>query len=279
MTDASRLRGTVETPDGRAGAPLSRERLLRLKQMQDRHFWFAGRWALVASWLHRCRIPPEARILDLGCGPGRNLARLASLGWRAAGLDLSWDALLMAQEISRQGQVLQADAAALPFQDNSFHAVLALDLLEHVDDAAALSEIFRVVKPGGWLILTVPATPWLYGYRDRAAGHLRRYTRHRLAELVRRAGFEILDLVYYLSFLFPLLALARTLVGNSRLWRDVEDAPPGVLNAIMGAITRMELAGKSWISLPWGSTLALLAGKPSEMGGEPDAQVDADSAL
>ena len=163
----------------------------QLHEIEATHWWFRGRRKIVAAVLDRIGGEPRA-ILDVGCGVGTNLDLLAERypGARLHGIDVERDPLRFCRG-DRDVPVCQADASALPFASASFDLVAALDTLEHVaDDGAALREFLRVLRPGGALLLTVPAFPALWGNVDDLGHHFRRYRRRELVERVAGAGFR-----------------------------------------------------------------------------------------
>src|SRR5438034_3703599 len=158
-------------------------------RQEDEHWWFRGRREVIWSLLRRAGLPENPRLLDAGCGTGRNLVEFGRLG-PARGIDTSRQAVDFCH---RRGldNVAEARIEELPFPDASFDLVLACDVVEHVpDDAAALTELRRVVAPGGRLLLTVPAYRWMWSPHDVYMHHYRRYTLRGLRDRVRAAGWE-----------------------------------------------------------------------------------------
>lgn len=228
--------------------PLSR--LEKLRRIESWHFWFVSRRELVASLLRR-EVRAGETLLDVGCGTGANLA-LAAAGIRRLGVDIH------IEELTRG--MLQGDATSLPLRPESVDVVLALDVLEHVDDDAMLAEVARVLRRGGRLIATVPAVRALWSVRDEAAGHRRRYDRSTLRALALRHGFRVRELRGFQFVLLPLLLLSRFTRRKSVAARDFEDAPPRWLNRVLLAVNRFEVR---FLRPPVGSSLALVAVKES----------------
>jgi len=240
------------------GLTFSAARLRRISELEDWHFWFVGRLALVDGLLRRHLPAGTHRVLDGGCGTGFTLERLVGRGLRGVGLDLRREGIARRLNPRGGGTAAQGRVTALPFRDRAFDAGLLLDVLEHVDDRRALDELVRVVRPGGTILVTVPAMPWLWSFRDEDAGHLRRYTRRSVLDVLRGAGLDVLETRYYQFLLFPLVVLARILGRRRRSLRDREEEPPRSLNGILGRINRIEARLGERIPWPWGSSLAVV---------------------
>jgi SAM-dependent methyltransferase len=233
------------------------QRLHRLVQIEKRHFWFRGRRVLVRRLLGRFAGAP-LRILDLGSGGGYFAQTLAGRH-RVTALDFLPGGLRRLRRDSPAVMGIQSSAEQLPVGGGCFDAALALDVLEHIDDQAAARELHRILRPGGVLIVTVPAFPWLWSYRDTAAGHKRRYRRSALAALLGEAGFTIEALGYYQCLLFPLAIATRWFGKASPATRDLEDAPPGPVNALFAWVNRLEAAAAQHVPWPWGSSIYAVA--------------------
>jgi SAM-dependent methyltransferase len=177
--------------------------------MEDRHWWFRSRRRVIWALVHRAQPPHSPRILDAGCGTGRNLMDFRRLG-PAEGVDLSPDAVQFCRLRGLDG-VHQAAIEELPFDDARFQLIFATDVIEHLaDDGAALTELRRVAAPDGKLIITVPAYTWLWSQHDTSWHHYRRYTRSLLRDRVRAHGWEPTVSTYFYSTMLPPVALVRT---------------------------------------------------------------------
>ena len=239
------------------------DRLARIEEIEQKHFWFLGRRKLV-FWLLKNHMPPNSStILDLGCGTGHLLTRITKPGIQFVGFDIRSEGLIRSSEKNSKGLLLaQANVVNVPLRDGTVDCVFMLDVLEHVCDKIALNEVVRILRPGGLLILTVPAFPILWSYRDEDAGHLRRYTRRTLYNTLNGAGLTVKDMLFYQFFLFPLVMISRWLGRRWRTLRDVEEQQLPLLNNLMTMINRMEVGALSYgIRYPWGSTLVAAACK------------------
>jgi len=183
-------------------------------QIEGRHWWFAGRRHIIASFLSR--LFPQAEvskpaILDVGCGTGANLELLDQFGV-AEGVDVSADALEFCRQRGLE-RVRQGAAEKLPYESGTFDLVTGLDVVEHLDDdLAGLREMHRVLKPGGRILLFVPAFMFLWGVQDDISNHRRRYTLKELKQRVQEAGFEVERASYAnITFFTPIL-LGRILM-------------------------------------------------------------------
>ncbi len=231
-------------------------------ELEDTHWWFEGRRAVIWALLRHAGATGDLRLLDAGCGTGRNLIEFAGLG-TAQGVDSSPEAIEFCR---RRGvpAVSQGQVEGLPFDDASFDLILATDVLEHLkDDRAALRELRRVTAPGGRLLATVPAYGWLWSQHDTEHHHFRRYTLRQLRERVRATGWEPLRWSYFNTLLLPPIAAVRVL-GRRRPGRDGERpdlklTPPG-LNRVLAQPMRFEagLIGRG-MRLPAGVSIGLVS--------------------
>ncbi len=238
--------------------------LLLLRQhldLEERHWWFVARRKIVLDLLDQhLRNEGGLEILDAGCGGGATMDSLRCHG-RARGMELSKEAVAYNREKGRD--VVQGVIENIPFADGSFGLALALDVIEHVpDDLAALTELNRVLKPGGSLLVTVPALNLLWGPHDVANGHYRRYSLGGLRGRIEAAGFELVRATYFNTLLFPAI-LAVRLLGRLRSKGTASDVGEVAwpLNAGLKAVFSLEAPVLRRGSLPVGVSALCLARK------------------
>ena len=215
--------------------------------VEERHWWYRGRRAVLEAVLDGLGLPAggDARILDAGCGSGRNMVALARRG-AVTGVELA-EQSLEAARARGLGPVLPGSLDdPLPFADGAFDLAVALDVLEHVaDDGAALRELARVVAPGGRLLVTVPQYGWLWGEHDVLAHHHRRYTRATLLRRAADAGFEPERVTGFNAVLLPAIAVARLVQRARRRAQPASDlgrTPQGAVNGALERVIRAEAA-------------------------------------
>ena len=253
---------------------MNHEEYERMYRFEDTYWWFVARRRLIVSLLDaRCPRDGSLRLLDIGCGTGAMLDMLAPFG-EVVGADFAPQALAFCRArgegMGRDYPLTRADVRRLPFADNAFDAVTAMDVSEHIDDdKAASSEIFRVLKPGGRLFVTVPAFGFLWSEHDEALHHYRRYTVPHLKDLFQRVGFLVGKISYTVTSLFPPIAAYRLLSNALPKHREngekkadlveVSSRVNGALQTLCDWETR--LVGR--VNLPFGVTVVCVAEKPA----------------
>ena len=239
---------------------MEREYELQTHQAEDRHWWYQGRRRVLERAIERLGLPAGARILDAGCGSGRNMVELARHG-SVTGVELSDASVELARERD-SGEVLEGSVMDMPIDDDTFDLVVSLDVIEHLDDdVGALRELRRVTRPGGALLVTVPAYQWMWSGHDEINHHRRRYDRATLLAAAGDAGWSCEFATHFNSLLLPVAILLRALerIGpvssNSSLdlW-----VPPAPLNWLLRQPLHLEgaMIGRG-ASIPVG--LSLLA--------------------
>jgi len=203
--------------------------------------------------------PGPARILDAGCGTGGLIkaARAARPAWAMTGLDFSARACALARE--RTGvDIVEGSITALPFADGAFDAVLSADVVCQVEDGArALREFARVVRPGGGVVVNVPAFRWLWSYHDDTCETKHRYTRPELNGLFEAAELEVAHASYANMLALPLIAMRRKLFRPADPTSDVALYPPPVEAGFAG-MAAVEFAWlRAGATLPLGSSVCV----------------------
>ena len=254
---------------------MKHEEYERMYRFEDTYWWFVARRHLITSLLET-QYPRDGalQILDIGCGTGAMLDELSPFG-TVVGADFSPEALQFCVTRGVGADLTRADVRRLPFADGSFDVVTAMDIIEHIDDDKAAScEIWRVLKPGGRLFVTVPAFPSLWSEHDEALHHHRRYTVPRLRDLFQRVGLSVDKISYTVTALFgPVWAYRQISNFADRLGaKKREDGEKKAnlvsfsqpVNAALLALSQWETRLVRSRSLPFGVTVVCVARKPSE---------------
>jgi SAM-dependent methyltransferase len=225
------------------------------------HWWFCGRRLIVKEILENLELPNSASILEVGCGTGGNIPMLQQFGCVKA-IETS----SLGREIAKKRTGLSVLDGSLPFNLNvdreSFDLVVLLDVLEHVeDDVGSVAEIWKAIKPGGVLIMTVPAFQFLWSRHDELNHHFRRYDKSTLVRLLSSQSFNIEKASYFNSILFPLALLQR-------LWQKIYppadagiNVPDNMVNSFLLRIFGLERYWLRYMSIPFGLSLIVVARK------------------
>jgi len=234
-----------------------------MNRVEDSHWWYIGRRAILESFLDgiikKSKIE-NPKILDVGCGTGGNLEMLASFG-AAEGVDVSDDALEYCQQKGLKAH--KGLAEALPFEDESFDVITALDVVEHLDDdIAGLKEMNRVLKKGGRTLVFVPAFMWLWGVQDDVSNHRIRYTKKQIVERLEKAGFDIERATYAnWTFFAPILG-GRALMKLTGIKPESENnVNISALNGVFGKLLGAERFFLKNFNFPFGVSIVIVAKK------------------
>lgn len=228
----------------------------KMRQTDEVHWWFVARRKILRAALARLALPRDARVLEVGCGPGGNLEMLQAFGAVSA-MEMDRSACQVASDRSGIEVVQGSLPDALPFEAQSFDLIAALDVIEHVEqDRESVAALARLLKPGGAMIVTVPAYAWLWSEHDEEHHHKRRYVRAEVAKLMRAAQLDVIKCGYFNTLLFPLVALIRTTKKLFGFPRGSDDDMPGALvNNVLQRIMASERALIRLFPLPFGSSI------------------------
>jgi SAM-dependent methyltransferase len=271
-------RGVLHLVGGREGAPgFDPHYFANLRAVEDRHFWFTARRRVILDALQRA-LPDLANraLFDIGCGSGGLLAFLGANGVPLAG---ACDAYLESLEMVRErvaAPLVLVDEGRLPPLGPGQSLLSLFDVLEHLDDdVATLDFLHSVLEPGGALVLTVPAHPFLFDEMDVLAHHRRRYRLSELRDKLERSGFEVRDLFHFMAPLVPLLLLGRTLgrlSGGGKAKAAARRATElSIIPGFNDGLAALLAVERYWLArgglLPFGSSLLAVAVRPSTVGG------------
>ena len=233
----------------------------KLDAIEDRHWWFYGLRSNLVTALQRTMPDTRGDLLDAGCGTGATMLHLrrALPLLQCIGMDVDEDACRLAHGKSGWA-TCAASVNQLPFQDQSFDIILSADVLCHsgVEVDVALADFYRSLRPGGSLVLSLPAYQWMMSFHDRAVSSVLRFSRKQILALVRSAGYSDIRITYWNTFLFPLMVLHRKF-GNQTGSSDVRPvAAP--LDLIFRVVMWMENRLLRWgITLPFGGSVLVTA--------------------
>jgi 2-polyprenyl-3-methyl-5-hydroxy-6-metoxy-1,4-benzoquinol methylase len=240
----------------------------RMFRAEDHHWWYLGMAAITRALLDR-HVPrgAELHVLDAGCGTGGAMSTILADYGAVTGTDLSPIALRFCRT-RRLTRICLASVDEIALASGSFDIVTSFDVIyeSHVRrDFSAVAEYFRVLRPGGFLLLREPAFDWLRGEHDNTVEGARRYDRQSLRSLLRGGGFEIIHETYANAWLLPLVVVKRQLF--ERLWPPASDSSDlsystGILNELFRTVLSSEAKLAARLSLPFGSSVFALARKP-----------------
>jgi ubiquinone/menaquinone biosynthesis C-methylase UbiE len=237
-------------------------------QLEEQHWWFAGRRDAIRKLINHMQVPVEANILEIGCSAGPLQQILHTDGYtNLTGIDISENAIKLAEQRGVPN-VSVMDGAKLDFADASFDLVVASDVLEHIEDEElAVREWARVLRPGGCMIVFVPAFQMLWTHHDEVNHHYRRYTAAHLRRVIQRAGLTVERSSYWNSTLFfpaSVVRLAKRIYSRpSSNTVDTGDLKqfPGWLNSLFGNLLKTENSFLKYASFPVGVSVFAIGRK------------------
>lgn len=242
---------------------MENKEVLKMFHLENNHFWFVGKRLFIKTLLDKYLTKKNLKILDVGCGTGGLTKFLFRYG-DVLGLEINPVAIKLA---SRRGlKIIQGDAQKLPFPDKNFDLVTMLDVLYHqnvLDEKEAIDEVWRVLKKGGYLLITDSAFQFLKSKHDEVMGGKRRFVLNDLTEILINLNFTIIKKSYLFFSIFPLLLFKRKFLNfliKDSVGSDVANINPFV-NQLLILLMKFEAMLFKFISFPFGSSLIILARK------------------
>ena len=228
----------------------------KMYEMEENYWWHVGRKEIVKKVISRLNIPKSAKILNVGSGTGGTVATLEKFG-HVDNVDTSQEAIAYAKSKGIKN-IKKVKGIKLPFKDKTFDLLVALDVLEHIDeDQKALQEWRRVTKKEGKVIITVPAYQWLWSEHDESLHHKRRYTLSELVAKCNKAGFSVNKRSYLIVFSFGLIVAYRFISGLSVKKNSKKSSYvilPSPINRLFTNLLILESLVIKNINFPFGTT-------------------------
>lgn len=235
----------------------------QMRDLEDKHWWFVGRRMIIRRVISSLPLPLSPRILDAGCGTGGNLPVWAEFG-EVTGMELD-DYAAAISRARGLGPIYNGSLPDdMPFSTQSFDLVLLLDVLEHIEsDCESLRAINSLLAPQGYVVLTVPAFPFLWSEHDEQHHHKRRYVSSNLEQVIREAGLRLVYLTYFNTWLFPVVAAVRLAPRRSPSKQVAHDMqlPGPLVNRVLQAVFSSERHLVGRVRLPFGVSMLAIARK------------------
>lgn len=229
----------------------------RMAHHEKTYWWHLGRLKIITSYLNKHIGDKDGvKILNVGCGTGGTLKTLEKYG-KVENVDVSDDAIDFMKQAGYK--VKKVEGIKLPYKDNSFDLVAAFDVLEHIEhDEEALKEWLRVLKPGGYVVMTIPAHQWLWSAHDTSLHHFRRYTTKEVKNKAKNAGLHPKKVSYAFAFSLPMVVGFRGI--NKVLGRKVDAETsyvpvPKPINSFFTGLLSAEAKAHSFTPIPFGTSV------------------------
>lgn len=243
---------------------MSPEAYVEMAETQSAHWWFEARRTILRAQIETLHLPADAHILEVGSGTGANLALLSEFG-QVVGLEMNAEAMALARaacpSVCNRVDLCRGRCPEdLPRLHERFDLVCLFDVLEHIEgDVAALAGLRPLLRPGGAILLTVPAYQWMWGPHDVHLHHYRRYDPQSVVRVCSSAGLAVARISFFNTLLFPLALVAR---AKDRL-RGAGDTgarvPRAAVNTLLCRLFALERHLLRWMQLPFGLSLLVLA--------------------
>jgi ubiquinone/menaquinone biosynthesis C-methylase UbiE len=236
----------------------------RLAEYEDNYWWHLGRQKIIMKLLEQYIKTSKIKnfsILDAGCGTGGTTLLLKDFGIVHA-IDYSINALNFCKQRGLNN-IVNCTTSDLPFSQECFDIITILDSLEHIrDDVGVLKQLSYVLKKDGIIIITVPAFQFLWSNHDLAVSHVKRYTLNDLTEVLAKVGLQRVRITYFMSLLFPLIAIYKVLSKYKNTEPKADLVPlPGIINKILQSVLSCECRLLTRMNLPFGSSLLCISKK------------------
>ena len=249
---------------------MKRDEYQKMYNLETRYWWFLGKQHLVKNQLGRLPLKRlnEIRLLDIGSGTGIIMKELQNLG-RVYGMELSMEAIGFLKR-RNLNLIVRSDANdALPFRDETFAVITCLDVLEHLDkDIDLIREMFRICKPGGYVLLTVPAFQAFWSLHDTVLHHRRRYTKIRLLATLKQADFRVMKISYYnVTMSIPIMVIRKIRalwLPDANSQSDFSIKLPFLFNHALTHLYRAEISLLRFLSYPFGVSLVAALQRPEK---------------
>src|SRR3989344_4432859 len=229
--------------------------------LEEKHWWHIAKRRAIKKIIRKYSHIKNPKILDIGCGAGKNMEELQELG-NVYGLDSSPEALSLCRKRGLK-KLTQGSAEMTHLKSASFNIITMLDVLEHTNDNLTLKEMQRILKKGGIIIITVPAFNWLWSKWDEVLHHKRRYTTYTLKQKLLANNFDPIKMTYLFSFLVIPALIIRTIkqIFFTKFYPSDFKLSNPALNLLLGSFAELEFFFAERFYIPFGTSVLVVAKK------------------